>query len=143
MKVDYTMLQSATQITGHFSEVKRLYFPRWDRKGLWRVEIAGRELCRDATGYCDSKRRRVFMYENQVYTLPTDGLRALLIHEICHDVAAAGHNLRWAKRMKLAEGRAQALGEEHVAELLCSEIFSYTNAEICRAVGVEYRRGYR
>jgi hypothetical protein len=66
--------------------------------------------------------------------MPEPGVRALLIHEVCHDVAAAGHNLTWARRMERAACHATKLDEAEVARILRCDIYSYCNLAIFKAV---------
>ena len=109
-----------------FDGIKRSYFPRWDVAGKWKVEFADSAQCRSSTGYCDSRAATIFL-DDSVCGMTDAGTRALLIHEICHDVAAAGHNLTWARRMECAAKRAVIHGDEKIAEILRSDIYSYCN----------------
>lgn len=131
---DWTMYAvTETEVTACFHDVKKRYFPQWDRHDRWSAAIAGAQLCRGSTGYCDSKAKTIFL-DAQVHDMPLPGLRALLVHEICHDVAAAGHNLTWAKRMERAAVRADAHGEPGVARVLRADIYSYCNLTMFRDV---------
>lgn len=121
------------QVIVCFDEVKREYFPRWDIDGKWKVKFADAERCRVSTGYCDSKAATIFLNE-AVCGMTDVGVCAFLIHEICHDVAAAGHNLIWARRMERAAKRAAVCGKAEIAEILRSDIFSYCNSVTVAAV---------
>ena len=57
--------------------------------------------------------------------MPNAGIRAFLIHEICHDVAAAGHNRRWALRMEKAATLAEKSCASEIAIIIRGDIFSY------------------
>ena len=54
-----------------------------------------------------------------------DEFDRLLIHEICHAVADAGHGKVWQARMQMAAHRAGELGRDRLAELLREEIVNY------------------
>ena len=112
------------QISSCFVQVKQRYFPRWDAHCEWKVIFGKAPHCRDATGYCDSKAMRIYL-DDCVCEITDAGATGLLIHEICHDVAAAGHNRRWADAMGAAAMRAEHLGEGDVASMLRADIFSY------------------
>ncbi|MCH8851321.1 MAG: hypothetical protein IID41_01560 [Planctomycetes bacterium] len=117
------------QIQACFAEVKEKYFHRWDRKGRWRVTIAESRLCRDNTGYCDSRSRTIFL-DRQVCGMTNAGIRVFLIHEICHDVAAAGHNRLWALRMEKAATLAEKSGDSEIAKIIRCDISSYCPAGV-------------
>jgi len=108
-----------------FASVKHAFFPAWDRRGQWRAVYGTDEQCRFNTGYCDSIAKKVFLCFRQYVALSEPGRRALLIHEICHDTGAPGHNRRWATRMESAACLADAREEHDVARLLRGDIYSY------------------
>jgi len=112
-------------LTKMFRDIRNLYFPRWDRANLWRATYGDDKLTRDSTGYCDSTARTIYFDMRSFPLMPEPGRRALMIHEICHDVGGAQHKRRWALRMEKAGVRAGRLGEVEVAEILHSEIYSY------------------
>lgn len=125
------------QVESHFAHVRRVYFPRWNEKGEWSVSFdhAG---TRGKTGYCDSKTKTIFL-SYEVFGMTLAGMRALLIHEICHDVSAAGHNSRWARRMESAARRAEIVGEKDVARVLRMDIYSYCDGTVFKTVtGLEF-----
>ncbi|MBX2851781.1 MAG: hypothetical protein KTR15_08565 [Phycisphaeraceae bacterium] len=113
-----------------FHEIKASYFPRWDRGGRWDAEFGTDEQLRGSTGYCDSKANRVYLRRHSINGMPRPGVRALIIHEICHEVGSAYHGKGWATRMQRARDRAIQLGELEVARILESDIFSYTGTKI-------------
>lgn len=73
-----------TALRRHFEEIKRLFFPRWDRKNRWRVSSRSR---RRVHGHCDPERRLI---EIAVQYANADEDDALLIHEMCHAAAHIG-----------------------------------------------------
>jgi len=111
----------------HFQVVKRLFFPRWDRADLWRVSTRSK---RKVHGRCDTERRVI---EIVMQHTDPDEMDRLLIHEICHAVAAGGHRTVWQRRMEAAAKRADQLGRSRLAELLRQEIVNYQQA----AEGIE------
>jgi hypothetical protein len=107
-----------------FDDVKRLFFPRWDREGHWRVTTKTRRSAA-SHGICDLKRRVI-----EISARPTDAdeMDRLLIHEICHAVAVRpGHGKEWQARMEKAAQKAEKLGRSCLAQLLREEIAGYQN----------------
>jgi hypothetical protein len=99
----------------HFRQIKQLFFPRWDRKKLWRIRTSSR---RTADGCCDSKRRVIKITRRSANPDERD---LVLIHEICHALFS-GHERAWQGRMKKAARRADELGRHQLAQLLRKEI---------------------
>jgi len=99
--------------------IKRLFFPRWDRRALWRVSTRSR---RRVHGHCDPKRRVI---EIVVQHGDPDERDKLFIHEICHGVANMGHGKKWQNRMEKAAMRADALGRNRLAHFLREDISAY------------------
>jgi hypothetical protein len=106
----------------HFFEIKRLFFRRWDRHGLWRVSTRSR---RTVHGRCDREGRVI---EIVVQHADPDERDKLLIHEICHAVADMGLGKKWRARMEKAARRADKLGRHRLAHLLREEITAYQRA---------------
>lgn len=106
-------------IRKRFLEIKRLFFPRWDRHNLWRITTRSR---RKVHGRCDSERRVI---EIVIQHADPDKRDNLLIHEICHAVAKGGHGKVWQRRMEKAARRADELGRDVLAKLLRQEIVNY------------------
>ena len=115
----------------HFNEIKRLFFPRWDRQNLWRISTRSN---RKVHGYCDVDWRVI---EIVVQYADQDELDRLLIHEICHAVAAGGHGKVWQSRMEKAARRADELGRTRLAEMLRQEIVEYQEAAVGVAEGYQ------
>lgn len=108
-----------------FLEVRQKYFPRWDKGSQWRIIFGTSAELRHATGYCDSAQKTIFLDEREFTGMILEGKKALIIHEICHDVASAGHIRSWALRMERAAHIAEAKAESGVAQILRSDIYSY------------------
>ena len=113
-----------------FEEIRSLYFPRWDRQREWTVVFGCDQQCRRNTGFCDSAVKTIYLDEQSLRNMSDAGRRAFLIHEICHDVGAASHNRKWAKRMEGSATRADELNEPEVAEIMRSDIYSYCEAGV-------------
>ena len=111
------------EMKASFKKIKKTYSPRWDKNKEWQAEFAATDLCRGYSGYCDSKRKRVFLDSRDVRGMIPDAFLAFLIHEICHDVAAAGHNLTWARRMERAAKHAESIPEKEIAHHVRNQIF--------------------
>jgi len=107
-----------------FDEVCSSYFPRWDRQREWTAEFGDANQCRNSTGYCDTVAKTVYVDKLSSIGMLDAGVRALLIHEICHDIGAAEHNRKWARRMERAAACAAELNEAEVADILRSDIVS-------------------
>ena len=60
--------------------------------------------------------------------MPDTGLRALIIHEICHDTGSPDHNDAWRAEMARCAAIADRIEPSHVAEVLRADITSYREA---------------
>jgi hypothetical protein len=108
-----------------FDLVRQVYFPRWDRKRLWRVRSA--KNLNGAVGYCDFTGKLIkaaSILEND------DELTALLIHEIAHAATASYHTKRWLTRMEKAAQRAKRVGRSNLARLIRKDLNGYKDASI-------------
>ena len=103
-----------------FDLVRQVFFPRWDRKRLWRVQTVGN--LDDSVGSCDFTCRII-----KAARVPVDDdeLAALLIHEIAHAATASYHAKRWLTRMKKAAQHAKTIGRSRLAALIRQEIDGY------------------
>jgi hypothetical protein len=108
-----------------FNDIRANYFPKWDKPCEWKIEYGTATQRRDSTGYCDSVAKTIYLDIRTVPMMSYAGQIAFIIHEICHDVAAAYHNRRWAGRMEQAAKRAEILNQHEVAKVIRSEIYSY------------------
>ena len=98
-----------------FARVRKRFFPEWDLNCKWEIVAGQRKRSKGETGYCSSKEKRIYIHPNGVKDMPDDGLLALIIHEICHDVATAHHTERWIERMERAARRAESLEQPKLA----------------------------
>ena len=108
-----------------FIEIRLAYFPKWDQAHDWKIEFGTAIQTRNNTGYCDSIAQTIYLDFPTFLQMSAAGQCAFIIHEICHEVGAANHNRRWAKRMEKAAHRAAFLDQDGVARVLRSEIYSY------------------
>lgn len=104
-----------------FAIARECFFPRWDPRGEWEI-VAKR--C-EATGYCQLKEKRIYVDPNQATFMLEDGLLALIIHEICHDVATAFHTERWVERMEKAAQKAESLERPELACQIRASAYSH------------------
>ena len=114
-----------TDMTDHkfretFDQVRKEFFPRWDRQRHWRARIA-RKL-NGSVGHCDFTSRVI-----EAFQVPDDDdeLAALLIHEIAHAATASYHAKRWITRMERAAQQAKAIRRSRLARLIREEIHGY------------------
>lgn len=99
------------RLLGLFALARGQFFPRWDSTHVWEIVAKHQK----GTGYCSSKEKRIYINPNGVKDMPDDGLLALIIHEICHDVATAYHTERWVERMEKAAKKAESLEQPQLA----------------------------
>ena len=114
-----------------YAWVRRLYFPRWDKEGLWTVRMAPR-LC--GTGRCDRDNRAILVGGNVGRELGV-----LLIHEIAHAVTTGDHGKVYTARMERAARRARNLGDHEMERGLYQNIEQFTRA-ISNTPGHVYNR---
>lgn len=100
----------------HFHEIKRLFFPRWDRHNEWKVRTTSARKCH---GHCDRERKVIEIVARQS---DLDDQDHLLIHEICHAVTRGFHGREWQRRMEKAAETAYELGRTRLASLLREEV---------------------
>lgn len=118
------------EIERQYEEVRRIFFPRWDRRTMWRLQIV--EDLDGAYGRCDAPHRRIRMISG----FNGNQLVLVLIHEIAHAVVNGGHGKKWQARMELAAITAEALGRTELAGLLRREIAGY-NDPLARVTAAE------
>ena len=100
----------------HFHEIKRLYFPRWDRKNEWKLRTTSERKCH---GHCDRERKVIEIVARHS---DPDDQDHLLIHEICHAVTKGFHGRGWQCRMEMAAERADELGRTRLSKLIREEV---------------------
>ena len=100
------------ELEREYQNIRKLFFPRWDREGLWRVSSNPPEDgkgCFSLAGYCDP--------DNKIIHVMTDseGYSLTLAHEICHAVTTQSHEKKWFQRMMKANVVADQLGNDQLA----------------------------
>ncbi len=100
----------------HFEEVKRLFFPRWDKGRKWMICAADLTNKLDA-GVSDSQSKTITI-DSAALAWDELNLRGLIIHEIAHAVTGAPHGRPWQKRMEKAARHAECVGDNTLAEHL-------------------------
>lgn len=100
----------------HFHEIKRLFFPRWDRNNEWKLRATSARKCQ---GHCDRERKVIELVARHS---DPDDQDHLLIHEICHAVTRGFHGRQWQRRMEKAAETADELGRTRLASLLREEV---------------------
>ncbi len=110
----------AKTLQEEFNQVRKTFFPSWDKKGQWRIVDKAGPYC--PHGGIDKKAQVV-----EVQCMgPGQSLRVCLIHEIAHAVSSLGHGKEWQDRVEKAARKAETIGETSVAEALREEIRLYT-----------------
>ena len=109
--LEYVAQMVQRRLLGLFALAREQFFPRWDSAHKWKI-VAKHHM---GTGYCSSKEKCIYIHPNGVKDMPDDGLLALIIHEICHDVATAYHTERWVERMEKAAKKAGAFEQPQLA----------------------------
>ena len=118
----------ANHLRQQFEDVKKTFFPRWDRKREWKVRSPKNLV---PSGFCNTKRKIIAVqpcYEKDMLTL-------VLIHEICH-AFGTGHGSPWLLRMERAAERAKEIGRPKLAKAILKEIEGYRRSPIVRAAHV-------
>jgi hypothetical protein len=106
-------------IQEQYEEVRRDFFPRWDRQKNWSLHVI--QDLDGAHGRCDAPHKRIVSGFNG------DELVLVLIHEIAHAVVSGGHGKKWQARMERAAIAAEGLGRMELAGLLRKEIAGYSD----------------
>ncbi len=119
----------AVNIQRELKQVRKAFFPRWDRAKLWKCRTV-----RDLDGACavcvaESKTLKIAFSDN-----PT----LLLIHEICHAVAGCGHSKKWQARMAKAAIDAERGGRPELAVQIREEIRGYQETPVTGKVAEIY-----
>jgi len=115
------------RVRSFFQIARSVFFPKWDPCRRWTVVVGERQKSEGETGYCCSREKIVYI-SPQATGMTDVGLQAFLIHEICHDVAAAFHNRKWLRRMQRAAEKARGLGMESLASSIEDDAFSCVRA---------------
>ena len=119
-----------------YQNIRKLFFPRWDREGLWKASSNPPEDgkgCFSLAGYCDP--------DNKIIHVMTDseGYSLTLAHEICHAVTTQSHEKKWFQRMMKANVVADQLGNDQLATEIREDADMFAAAPRLSAAEVESR----
>jgi len=103
-----------------FEFVRRTFFPRWDRKRVWKFMVV--DDADGAQGKSISRTKTV-----KIVPTDADSLKLLLIHEISHAVASNAHGDQWKARMEKAAQQAESEALTDLAAQIRDEIEAYTD----------------
>ncbi len=102
-----------------FDYVMKTYFPRWDRKKEWKLQVLDDDD--GAEGHCNAESKTI-----RVQYTATVSLRLLFIHEIAHAAASyGGHSKKWLTIMEKAAKKAESIGEIELSGEIRKEIEGY------------------
>jgi len=104
-----------------FNYIREIFFPRWDKKGRWKIKLGPLppESPPKSQGWCDRKKRKItikYIPENQ------NIFYALLIHECCHAVTNDDHEKWFQERMLKVAQKAYQIGNEMLGNLIKFEV---------------------
>jgi hypothetical protein len=117
---DATGSQGAMISQKKFRRIRDAFFPRWRRGRDWRLSLHA-DLD-GADGRCDTESKRIRLVRCD---RSSDELVVVLVHEICHAVAANGHGAKWQRRMLKAGEDAERLGMPVLAGMIRIEVEAY------------------
>jgi hypothetical protein len=126
-----TVNRLTQELRAAYADVRRDFFPRWDRQRLWRFRVGGAPgRCQSQ---CDTKLRLIRI--NVLHPEP-DERDLLLIHEICHALACVAHWRPWFRRMRKAADRAEAFGRAHLADMIRQHVREYEETPVQTAAEI-------
>ncbi len=105
-----------------FQYIRNTFFPTWDHKGQWRLELV--DYLNGATAFCRPEPKTIEVLKS----VDLDKLPLILIHEITHAVTSCGHGKPWLSRMSKAAQRAEQLGMKDLAQQIRSSLDWYGEA---------------
>ena len=121
------------ELEQEYQNIRKLFFPRWDREGLWKVSSNLPEdgKVSSGLGYCDP--------DNKIIHVMTDseGYSLTLAHEICHAVTTQSHEKKWFQRMMKANVVADQLGNDQLATEIREDADMFAAAPRLSAAEVE------
>jgi hypothetical protein len=99
-----------------FADLKRTYFPVWDKANRWRVRVSSGLPDIFASAECNYARKTIYIVPEGFQSV--DKLRGTLVHEICHAIYPdRGHMSKLFQRilLRVAE-QAQHLDQQTLAD---------------------------
>jgi hypothetical protein len=122
-------IKARKRLENEFEFVRATFFPRWDKKREWRVELV--DDLDGAQGKCFDEEKVVRI----AYLLSGDKLTVLLIHEITHAVSRSNHARKFQDRMSKAAQKADTIGRPELGSLLREDV------DMCRKQYIPYAAG--
>jgi hypothetical protein len=112
-----------------FRYARTTFFPRWDRFGAWRCQIA--DPRRSIDGLCLPEKRVIHIRRGVEHPL------GVVIHEMCHAVCPkVSHGRPWQKRMLKAAQRAKEINDIPLADFLLNDANLFGNSPAVTAQAV-------
>jgi len=99
-----------------YEDIRAAFFPRWDRRRSWKLEI---DPSLPRNGDCGTWKPKTITL--QFVLADAEELDQLLIHEICH-APGPEHGSPWQRRMMAAATKAEALGRSQLSARLKEEV---------------------
>jgi hypothetical protein len=122
-----------TNLEREFLNIKKFFFPRWDRENLWGVSgslgIGSEHICPD--GHCSFENRTLHILTGE------EDHEQMLVHLICHAVTENNHRIHWQERMKKAEIQASQSSMIRLADALNVDLERYKSTQDITAELVE------
>jgi hypothetical protein len=119
-----------------FYNVRKEYFPRWDKINLWKV--IDKVPVDTLKGQCDIDKKLIRINLSRAQN-NTD-IEVTLCHEICHAVTDAFHGKKWESRYNRIADKAETNGRRELAQLIRSEINSYKTSGYRVTAGIVSNR---
>ena len=110
------------KLEGAFNDVRKIFFPRWDRQKKWSVELIP-DL--PSPGRCEIGIKKIIL---KLIPEDDDELKLILIHEICHALIP-NHKKRWRDRLRIAAAKAKSIVETALSNKIWNEILDYKKRE--------------
>ncbi len=106
-----------------FNELRSCFFPRWDIKREWKIEVRDRTEA-PGGGYCDRENKTISV-SPPWSEADDDDLCCLLIHEMSHAVTNDYHGKKWEVCFLTAADKALGIGQIELADKIRSEVKTY------------------
>ena len=123
------------ELEQEYQNIRKLFFHRWDREGLWKVSSNLPEdgKVSSGLGYCDPDNKIIHvMTDSESYSLT-------LVHEICHAVTTQSHEKKWFQRMMKANVVADQLGNNQLATEIREDVDMFDEDSRKKADDIESR----
>ena len=132
-----------------FQYVRKTFFPRWDKKGKWRVVYLPEFKKRDEQQMAENLKRQGREYPFKLnigaicpnvgtdiifYRIPANNsvLFEMLIHEICHALTNDGHGKKRLERMNAAYSKAMKNCSKDLAKRIKADLIKEDLDEMIR-----------